>query len=396
MRMDNPVNYLTHLECSKCARTYDYERPQNLCEACGKPLFARYDLEKVAQAWDKSVLLERPASFWRYTELLPLIDPAHRVSLGEIMTPLIRTQHLGELLSLAALWVKDESPLPGGSFKARGLAMAVSKAKELGLTKLAIPSAGNAATALAIYAARAGMEANIFMPRDSPVFNRNTCCMAGASVTLVDGLITDAGKIVAERKAEENWFDVSTLKEPYRVEGKKTMGLELAEQFDWQLPDAIIYPTGGGTGIVGMWKGFQELEAIGWIDAKRPRMISVQAAGCAPIVKAWEAGNTEAEPWADAHTIAAGLRVPQAVGDFLILDAIRQSGGTAIAVTDEEILNAMEILGTNEGILASPEGAATVAGLMKLIETGRIGKSERVVLFNTGGYQVENHDQPHV
>jgi threonine synthase len=312
------------------------------------------------------------------------------------MTPLIRTQHLGELLSLAALWVKDESPLPGGSFKARGLAMAVSKAKELGLTKLAIPSAGNAATALAIYAARAGMEANIFMPRDSPVFNRNTCCMAGASVTLVDGLITDAGKIVAERKAEENWFDVSTLKEPYRVEGKKTMGLELAEQFDWQLPDAIIYPTGGGTGIVGMWKGFQELEAIGWIDAKRPRMISVQAAGCAPIVKAWEAGNTEAEPWADAHTIAAGLRVPQAVGDFLILDAIRQSGGTAIAVTDEEILNAMEILGTNEGILASPEGAATVAGLMKLIETGRIGKSERVVLFNTGGYQVENHDQPHV
>ncbi len=391
--MENPVNYMTHLECSKCAQTYNHEQPQNLCTSCGKPLFARYDLDKVAQAWGKSALLERVASFWRYTELLPLIDPAHTVSLGEIMTPLIRTQRLGKLLGLEALWVKDESPLPGGSFKARGLAMAVSKAKELGLTKLAIPSAGNAATALAIYAARAGMEANIFMPQDTPAFNRNTCRMAGASVTLVDGLITDAGKIVAERKAEENWFDVSTLKEPYRVEGKKTMGFELAEQFDWQLPDAVIYPTGGGTGIVGMWKGFQELEAIGWIDNKRPRMISVQAGGCAPIVKAWEAGNAEADPWIGAHTIAAGLRVPQAVGDFLILDAIRQSGGSAVSVTDEEILNAMEILGTNEGILACPEGAATVAGLMKLVEAGQVDKSERVVLFNTGGYHAESCDQ---
>ena len=391
--MENPVNYMTHLECSKCAQTYNHEQPQNLCTSCGKPLFARYDLDKVAQAWGKSALLERVASFWRYTELLPLIDPAHTVSLGEIMTPLIRTQRLGKLLGLEALWVKDESPLPGGSFKARGLAMAVSKAKELGLTKLAIPSAGNAATALAIYAARAGMEANIFMPQDTPAFNRNTCRMAGASVTLVDGLITDAGKIVAERKAEENWFDVSTLKEPYRVEGKKTMGFELAEQFDWQLPDAVIYPTGGGTGIVGMWKSFQELEAIGWIDNKRPRMISVQAGGCAPIVKAWEAGYAEADPWIGAHTIAAGLRVPQAVGDFLILDAIRQSGGSAVSVTDEEILNAMEILGTNEGILACPEGAATVAGLMKLVEAGQVDKSERVVLFNTGGYHAESCDQ---
>ena len=391
--MENHTNYLTHLECSKCAQTYNHKQPQNLCTSCGKPLFARYDLEKVSQTWDKSSLVERAATFWRYTELLPIIDPGHTVSLGEIVTPLIKTQHLGKLLGLEMLWVKDESPLPGGSFKARGLAMAVSKAKELGLTKLAIPSAGNAATALAIYAARAGMEAHIFMPQDSPAFNRNTCRMAGASVTLIDGLITDAGKIVAERKTEENWFDVSTLKEPYRVEGKKTMGLEIAEQFDWQLPDAIVYPTGGGTGIVGMWKGFQELEEIGWIDAKRPRMISVQAAGCAPIAKAWEAGDTEAEPWVDAHTIAAGLRVPQAVGDFLILGAIRGSGGTAIAVTDEEILDAMNILGTNEGILACPEGAATVAGLMKLVEAGEVHKSERVVLFNTGGYQVESYDQ---
>ena len=391
--MVNPANYLTHLECSECAQTYNHEQPQNLCTTCGKPLFARYDLEKVSQACDKSALMERAATFWRYMELLPIIDPAHTVSLGEAVTPLIRTQHLGKLLGLEMLWVKDESPLPGGSFKARGLAMAVSKAKELGLTKLAIPSAGNAATALAIYAARAGMEAHIFMPQDSPAFNRNTCRMAGASVTLIDGLITDAGKIVAERKEEENWFDVSTLKEPYRVEGKKTMGLELAEQFDWQLPDVIVYPTGGGTGIVGMWKGFQELEEIGWIDAKRPRMISVQATGCAPIVKAWEAGDTEAEPWVDAHTIAAGLRVPQAVGDFLILDAIRRSGGTAIAVADEEILAAMNILGTKEGILACPEGAATVAGLMKLVEAGEVHKSERIVLFNTGGYQVESYDQ---
>lgn len=394
--MENPVNYLTHLECSRCAQTYDPGRPQNLCESCGKPLFARYDLEKVAHAWNKSTLMERTASLWRYAELLPVIDPIHKVSLGEVMTPIVRTRRLGRSLGLDTLWVKDESPLPGGSFKARGLAMAVSKAKELGLTKLAIPSAGNAATALSIYAAAAGMEANIFMPQDTPAFNRNTCRMAGASVTLVDGLITDAGKIVAERKAKENWFDVSTLKEPYRVEGKKTMGLELAEQFDWQLPDTIIYPTGGGTGIVGMWKGFEELETIGWIDSKRPRMISVQAAGCAPIVKAWEAKDAEAEPWVNAHTIAAGLRVPQAVGDFLILDAIRQSDGTAIAVSDEEILNAMQILGSNEGILTCPEGAATVAGLMKLVETGRIDKSERIVLFNTGGYQVESYDQTSV
>ena len=324
---------------------------------------------------------------WRYAELLPVIDSCHIVSLNESMTPLLPAQRLAASLGLETLWVKDESRLPTGSFKARGLAMAVSKAKELGLTKLAIPSAGNAATALASYAAQAGMAAHIFMPQDAPPFNRNTCQLAGANVTLIDGLITDAGKIVAEHKEAEGWFDVSTLKEPYRVEGKKTMGLEIAEQFDWELPDVIIYPTGGGTGIVGMWKVFQELEAIGWIDGKRPRMISVQSAGCAPIVKAWLEGAPEAEPWINAQTTAAGLRVPQAVGDFLILDAIYQSGGAAIAVTDHEIGEAMGTLATQEGILACPEGAATVAGLSKLVADGEIQPENKVVLFNTGGYQ---------
>ena len=381
------MSYFSHLECSRCAQTYDPNVPQNLCTECGKPLFSRYALDDVADTWDKSSLSERDASMWRYAELLPVIDPHHIVSLNESMTPLLPAQRLAASLGLEALWVKDESRLPTGSFKARGLAMAVSKAKELGLTKLAIPSAGNAATALSSYAAQAGMEAHIFMPQDAPPFNRNTCQLAGADVTLIDGLITDAGKIVAERKEDEGWFDVSTLKEPYRVEGKKTMGLEIAEQFSWELPDVIIYPTGGGTGIVGMWKVFQELEAIGWIDGKRPRMLSVQSAGCAPIVKAWQEGATEAEPWENAQTTAAGLRVPQAVGDFLILDAIYQSNGAAIAVTDEEIQEALTTLATYEGILACLEGAATVAGLSKLVEAKEIQPDNRVVLFNTGGYQ---------
>ena len=382
------MSYFTHLECSRCAQTYDLNVPQNLCTKCGKPLFSRYALDKIAQTWDKSSLLEREASMWRYAELLPVIDSCNIVSLNEPMTPLLPAQRLAAFFGIGALWVKDESRLPTGSFKARGLAMAVSKAKELGLTKLAIPSAGNAATALSSYAAQAGMEAYIFMPQDAPPFNRNTCQLAGADVTLIDGLITDAGKVVAERKEDEGWFDVSTLKEPYRVEGKKTMGLEIAEQFNWELPDAIIYPTGGGTGIVGMWKVFQELETIGWIDEKRPRMISVQSAGCAPIVKAWQEGAAEAESWSNAQTTAAGLRVPQAVGDFLILDAIYQSGGAAVAVSDDEIREAMGTLAAHEGILACLEGAATVAGLRKLVEAGDIQPQDRVVLFNTGGYQV--------
>ena len=380
-------NYLQHLECSKCGKTYPHTVPQNVCTACGKPLLARYALEQLTQTWTHDTLLSRPPSLWRYRELLPISDPKDIVTLGETMTPLIHAERLGARFGLTEVWVKDESLLPTGSFKARGLAMAVSKAKSLGLAQLAIPSAGNAATALAAYAAAAGITAHIFMPQDTPAFNKETCQLAGANVTLIDGLINDAGKIVAERKADEGWFDVSTLKEPYRVEGKKTMGFELAEQFKWELPDVIIYPTGGGTGIVGMWKGFAELEAIGWIGKKRPRFISVQSAGCAPIVKAWEEGATEATPWRDAQTVASGLRVPQAIGDFLILEAIRKSNGAAIAVTDDAIREAMQLLPTTEGLLTCPEGAATVAGLKQLVAKGIIRPSERVVLFNTGGYQ---------
>ncbi len=375
------------LECSKCSETYPHTVPQNVCPACGKPLLARYALEQVAETWKRDTLLSRPASLWRYRELLPISNPANIVTLGETMTPLIHAKRLGAEFGLTQVWVKDESRLPTGSFKARGLAMAVSKAKALGVTQLAIPSAGNAATALALYAAAAGITAHIFMPQDTPAFNKETCQLAGANVTLIDGLITDAGKIVAERKAREGWFDVSTLKEPYRVEGKKTMGFELAEQFGWELPDVIIYPTGGGTGIVGMWKAFAELEAIGWIGKKRPKFISVQSAGCAPIVKAWEDGATEAKPWQDAHTVASGLRVPQAIGDFLILEALRKSNGAAIAVTDDAIRESMQLLPTTEGLLTSPEGAATVAALEQLVTNGMIEDSERVVLFNTGGYQ---------
>ena len=390
--MDQHISFshgetLKNLECSKCSETYPHTVPQNVCTACGKPLLARYALEKLAGTWTPDALLSRPSSLWRYTELLPISAPKDMVTLGETMTPLIHTKRLGTKFGLTEVWVKDESRLPTGSFKARGLAIAVSKAKSLGLTALAIPSAGNAATALALYAAAAGITAHIFMPQDTPDFNKQTCQLAGANVTLIDGLITDAGRIVAERKDSEGWFDVSTLKEPYRVEGKKTMGFELAEQFNWELPDVIIYPTGGGTGIVGMWKGFAELERIGWIGKKRPRFISVQSTGCAPIVKAWEEGATEATPWRDAHTVASGLRVPQAIGDFLILEAIRKSNGAAIAVTDEAIREAMQLLPTTEGLLTSPEGAATVAALKQLVMNGMIEPSERVVLFNTGGYQ---------
>ena len=380
-------SYLQHLECSNCKKIFPHESVQNVCQSCGKPLFARYALEQLSDTWKPMHLRSEPYSLWRYKELLPICDEANIVSLGETMSPLIHAKRLGEQFGLPELWIKDESRLPTGSFKARGLAMAVSKAKELRIKKLAIPSAGNAATALSVYAARAGIPSYIFMPKDTPNYNVETCQLAGANLTLLDGLITDAGRKVAERKTDEGWFDVSTLKEPYRVEGKKTMGFELAEQFGWKLPDVIIYPTGGGTGIVGMWKGFNELESIGWIGKKRPRFISVQAEGCAPIVKAWRDGMSSAEPWKNAETIASGLRVPQAIGDFLILDAIRKSEGAAIAVTDEAISEAMELLPTAEGILTCPEGAATVAALRELIADGTITSSDQVVLFNTGGYQ---------
>ncbi|MFQ6039289.1 MAG: threonine synthase [Candidatus Poribacteria bacterium] len=382
------MTYLTHLECGLCGKLHPATEPQNLCTSCGKPLLARYDLEALAQVWNKATLADRHEDMWRYREILPITNMENIVSLGETMTPLLRAKRLGDALNLKSLWIKDESRLPTGTFKARGLAMAVSKAKEFGLTDLAIPSAGNAATALSVYAARAGMCAHIFMPEDAPSFNAKTTQLAGAQVELVNGLITDAGRIVAERKEQEGWFDVSTLKEPYRVEGKKTMGLELAEQLGWRLPDVIIYPTGGGTGIVGMWKAFDELEQLGWIDAKRPRMVSVQSTGCAPIVRAFHEGKSEAEFWENASTIAAGLRVPKAIGDFLILNALRQSFGTAVAVSDDEILDAMSELASREGILSCPEGAATVAGLKTLLDKQMIEPDEEMALFNTGGFAV--------
>lgn len=380
-------SYIQRLECSNCNSSYPHTEPQNVCNSCGKPLFARYDLDQLTNSWKPEDLHTRPNSFWRYKELLPIENDDDIVSLGETVTPLLPAKRLGNHIGLDNLWIKDESRLPTGSFKARGLAMAVSKAKALGIEKLAIPSAGNAATALSVYAAKAGIPVYIFMPKDTPVFNQKTCELAGANVTLIDGLITDAGKIVTNRKVEEGWFDVSTLKEPYRVEGKKTMGFELAEQCSWKLPDVIIYPTGGGTGIVGMWKGFEELETIGWISKKRPRFISVQSTGCAPIVKAWEDGKSDAEPWQDAHTIASGLRVPQAIGDFLILDAIQKSNGAAISVSDDEIVDSMKLLPTSEGLLTCPEGAATVAALKPLLTEGYIKPTEKIVLFNTGGFQ---------
>ncbi len=380
-------SYLQRLECSNCQESFPHEVAQNVCHSCGKPLFARYLIDQLAGTWKPNHLLSRPNSLWRYQELLPICNQANIVSLGETMTPLLHAKRLGEKFGLPELWIKDESRLPTGSFKARGLTMAVSKAKELRINKLAIPSAGNAATALSVYAAAAGIPAYIYMPKDTPTFNVKTCQLAGAYLTLIDGLITDAGRMVAERKKEEGWFDVSTLKEPYRVEGKKTMGFELAEQLGWKLPDVIVYPTGGGTGIVGMWKAFAELESIGWIGKKRPRFISVQAEGCAPIVKAFKDGMSSAEPWKNAETIASGLRVPQAIADFLILEAIRKSEGTAIAVTDKAISEAMHILPTTEGLLTCPEGAATVAALEELVADKIISSSDQVVLFNTGGYQ---------
>ncbi|GAC1400158.1 MAG: threonine synthase [Pyrinomonadaceae bacterium] len=321
---------------------------------------------------------------WRYAEVLPVASDDGIVSLGEGWTPLIRAARLAAKVGLDELYIKDESLNPTQSFKARGMSAAVSMAKELGATKLAVPSAGNAAGARAAYAARAGLEAHIFMPRDTPKANIVECEQTGAHVTLIDGLITDCGAEVARRKDAEGWFDVSTLKEPYRIEGKKTLGYELAEQLDWTLPDVIIYPTGGGTGLIGMWKAFDEMEQLGWIDAKRPKMISVQAAGCAPMVRAFEKGERFAAEFPNAHTVASGLRVPKAIGDFLILDAVRASNGAAIAVTDEELLTATREIGSSEGIFVAPEGAACLPALRKLLGEGKIKRSEHVVIFNTG------------
>jgi threonine synthase len=375
---------VTHLECAACGARHEARRLLNLCVECGKPLLVRYDLGAAGRSLTKESLKGRRSDLWRYREVLPVERDENVVSLGEGWTPLLRAARLGERLGLGELYIKDESQNPTQSFKARGMSAAVSMAKELGARKLAAPSAGNAAGALAAYAARAGLEAHIFMPRDTPRANVVECEQTGAHVTLMDGLITDCGAEVARRKDAEGWFDVSTLKEPYRVEGKKTLGYELAEQFDWALPDVIVYPTGGGTGLVGMWKAFDEMEELGWVGPKRPRMVTVQAAGCAPIVRAFEKGERFAEEFPDAATTASGLRVPKAIGDFLILDALRASGGTAVAVTDEELLAAVAEIGALEGIFTAPEGAACLPALRVLLERGEVDGGERVVLFNTG------------
>ncbi|MEZ5424943.1 MAG: threonine synthase [Pyrinomonadaceae bacterium] len=376
---------VTHLECAECEAQYESERLWNLCAGCGKPLLVRYDLEKVRAEMTKDSLRSRRADLWRYREALPVRHDRNIVSFGEGWTPLLATRNLAATLPLKLnLYIKDESQNPTQSFKARGMTAAVSRALELGAEKLAVPSAGNAAGALAAYAARAGLPAYIFMPSDTPQANIIECEQTGAIVTLIDGLITDCGAEVARRKEAEGWFDVSTLKEPYRVEGKKTMGYELAEQFDWNLPDVILYPTGGGTGLIGMWKAFDEMEQMGWISSKRPRMVSVQSDTCAPMVRAFHAGQRFAEEFENARTVASGLRVPKAVGDFLILDALRRSGGTAVAVTDEELTGAVKEIGAAEGIFCAPEGAACLPALKKMIDQDLVREGETVVIFNTG------------
>jgi threonine synthase len=374
---------VTHLFCSSCHKEYEPNKLYNLC-ACGKPLMAAYDLATAAKTLTKESLAGRVSSLWRYREVLPLADDKNRVTLGEGWTPLHRAENTGRRLGLENFYIKDESLNPTQSFKARGMTMAVSMAKELGVKKLAVPSAGNAAGALAAYAALAGIPANIFLPKDTPKACIIECRALGANVTLVDGLITDCGKIVAERKEAEGWFDVSTLKEPYRIEGKKTMGYELAEQMNWTLPDVVLYPTGGGTGLIGMWKAFSEMQKMGWIGDERPRMVSVQAVGCAPIVKAFHEGSNAGAEIENAHTVASGLRVPKAVGDFIMLDILRRSGGTAVAVSDEELVTDAREIGASEGIFAAPEGGACLSALKKLLEDGFVKPEETVVLFNTG------------
>src|ERR1700690_330685 len=369
------MSRIAYLECTKCGAHLSPDQPRTVCPNDGGVLYVRYDLEQLKRHFNRSALATRPATMWRYAEVLPDAPP---VSLGEGFTPMLASREF------ANVFIKDEGLNPTGSFKARGMSVAVTMAKAYGLKKLAAPSAGNAASALAAYAAAAGLEAHIFMPRDVPLANRVECESYGAHVTLVDGLISDCARLVAERKEKEGWFDVSTLKEPFRVEGKKTMGYEVAEQLDWKLPQGIIYPTGGGVGLLGMWKAFDEMEALGWIGSERPKMVVVQAAGCAPIVKAWEAGKSASEMWEDAATFAVGLRVPKAYGDYLILDILAKSGGAAVAATDEEILAAMRHWAAVEGVFAAPEGAAALVAYQKLRARGFLRAEDTVGLFNTG------------
>ncbi|MDA1216466.1 MAG: threonine synthase [Chloroflexi bacterium] len=377
-------SFILHLECTGCHTTYSADQLHTTCPVCGKVLYARYDLNEARRHMDRNVIAKRKPSMWRYFEVLPVRDEAHVVSLGEGATPMARAHRLEQALDARELYLKDEGVNPTGSFKARGLSAAVSKAKELGQNRLVLPSAGNAAGALASYCARAGMEAHVFMPKDAPEANKIECQAAAAYLTLVDGFISDAGAMAKERAKELGLFDVSTLREPYRAEGKKTMGYEIAQDLDWKLPEAIIYPTGGGTGIVGMWKAFEEMEAMGWIGSERPRMIVVQAEGCAPIVRAYEQGADHAEPWENPTTAAAGIRVPAAIGDYLILQAVRESGGTAVTVSEDEIFQAVRQMATLEGVFPAPEGAATLAGYAKLRASGNLAPETSVVLMNTG------------
>jgi threonine synthase len=373
--------FVTHLECAMTGERHAADEIHNLSRA-GKPLLVRYDLDGVKKALSKAALANRPPDLWRYREMLPVRRSRDIVSLGEAMTPLLPLPKLAAKLGGAEILVKDEGRLPTGSFKARGLVMAVSMAKAFGIKHMAIPTNGNAGAALAAYASHAGIRSTIFCPEDTPEVNLSEIGIQGSAVYRVNGLIDDCGKIVGEGKAKVGWFDVSTLKEPYRIEGKKTMGLELAEQLGWTVPDIIFYPTGGGTGLIGMWKAFAELEAIGFIGNKRPRMVAVQASGCAPMVRAYEKGDEHAPRWEDAHTIAAGIRVPQAIGDFLILRAVRESGGFAIAVTDEAIATALDDVAREEGFLMCPEGAATYAAYKQSLADGRVQRDEQAVLFN--------------
>jgi threonine synthase len=366
---------ITYLECTKCGEHVSGDQPQTVCPKCAGSLYVRYDVAALKGKFTRESVAAGPKSMWRYAAVLPDAPP---VTLGEGFTPMLPSRKIPNV------FIKDEGLNPTGAFKARGLCMAVTMAKAYGLKKLAVPSAGNAASALAAYCAAAGIEAHIFMPKDVPMANRVECESYGAHVTLVDGLISDCARMVGERKQQEGWFDVSTLKEPFRVEGKKTMGYEVAEQLDWHLPDAIIYPTGGGVGMIGMWKAFDEMQTLGWIGSERPKMIAVQAAGCAPIPKAWDEGKPTSEPWKNAHTSAAGLRVPKAYADYIILDILKQSHGTAVAVTDDEIMDAVREWARDEGVFAAPEGAASLAAYHHLIQTGFFKPSDRVVLFNTG------------
>jgi threonine synthase len=378
------MSYLTHLECSHCGHAYDADQLIRLCPQCELPLLARYDIDKAAAEIDRDALASRPASMWRFHEMLPVRRPENRITLGEGGKPILKLHHLSQSLGLNNVYIKDEGQNPTGSFKALGLAAAVSRAYELGVREFVIPTAGNAGGALAAYAARAGAKAHVYMPSDAPLVNITEVQMTGADLQLVPGLINDAGREAAAAAQAGGWFDVSTLKEPYRVEGKKIMGYELAQAFGWELPDVIIYPTGGGTGLIGMWKAFDEMEKLGWIGSKRPRMVAAQSDGCAPIVKAFHDGQETAEPWQNAATLAGGLRVPVAIGSRLMLTALRDSGGTAVAVPDHRIMAAQQKLAAEEGMFVSLEAAATIAALEQLVEDNWVRPDEKVLVFNTG------------